>query len=238
MLIVPQNWAENVARVRSRIAAAAQSAGRDLTHVTLVAVSKAQPLEAIRAVHALGVRDFGENYPQEALPKIEACGGESVSWHFIGQLQSNKTRPVATHFNWVHSIDRFAIARRLSEQRPYHAPPLQVCLQVRLAPEPGKAGVAPDELEELARDVSRLERLKLRGLMCLPPPAREPAAQQLPFRRLRELRDELNRKGYALDVLSMGMSDDFETAVAEGATHVRIGTAIFGARPGSIKRES
>lgn len=238
MLIVPQNWAENVARVRSRIAKATRDAGRDPTQVTLVAVSKAQPVEAVRAVHALGVRDFGENYPQEALPKIAACAGEPATWHFIGQLQANKTRPVATHFTWVHSIDRVAIARRLNAQRPYHAPPLQVCLQVRMAPEPGKAGVAPAELEALAHEVSQLERLKLRGLMCLPPPAREAAEQRLPFRRLRELRDALNCKGYALDVLSMGMSDDFETAIAEGATHVRIGTAIFGARPGSAKRET
>jgi hypothetical protein len=238
MLIVPQNWAENVALVRSRMAAAARNAGRDPTQVTLVAVSKAQPVEAVRAVHALGVRDFAENYPQEALPKIEACADQAPSWHFIGQLQSNKTRPVATHFAWVHSVDRLAIARRLNEQRPYHAPPLQVCLQVRLAPEPGKAGVTPDELEALAREVSRFERLKLRGLMCLPQPEREPEQQRLPFCRLRELRDALNRKGYMLDVLSMGMSDDFEAAIAEGATHVRIGTAIFGPRPGSTKRES
>ena len=238
MLIVPQNWAENVAAVRSRIASAAQRAGRDLTHVTLVAVSKAQPIEAVRAVYALGVKDFGENYPQEALPKIEALQRESPDWHFIGQVQSNKTRPIATHFSWVHSIDRIAVARRLSQQRPYHAAPLQICLQVKLATEPGKAGVTPDELQALAGEVSRLERLKLRGLMCLPPPSDDAIRQRSVFRRLRELRDELNAAGHALDVLSMGMSGDFEAAIAEGATHVRIGTAIFGARPVSTKRET
>jgi PLP dependent protein len=238
MLIVPQNWAENVAHVRSRIASAAQGAGRDPTHVTLVAVSKAQPVEAVHAVHALGVKDFGENYPQEALPKIEALERERPEWHFIGQVQSNKTRTIAEHFSWVHSVDRIAIARRLSDQRPYHAPPLQICLQVKLAAEPGKAGVTPEELKALAGEVSRLERLQLRGLMCLPPPSDDATRQRSMFRRLRELRDELNSTGLALDVLSMGMSGDFEAAIAEGATHVRIGTAIFGPRPVSTKRET
>jgi PLP dependent protein len=238
MLIVPQNWAENVAHVRSRIASAAQGAGRDPTHVTLVAVSKAQPVEAVHAVHALGVKDFGENYPQEALPKIEALERARPEWHFIGQVQSNKTRTIAEHFSWVHSIDRIAIARRLSEQRPYHAPRLQICLQVKLAAEPGKAGVTPEELKALAGEVSRLERLQLRGLMCLPPPSDDATRQRSVFRRLRELRDELNSTGLALDVLSMGMSGDFEAAIAEGATHVRIGTAIFGPRPVSTTRET
>ena len=236
MLIVPQNWAENVAVVRSRIAAAARDAGRDPTQVTLVAVSKAQPLEAVRAVQALGVQDFGENYPQEALPKIEALASARANWHFIGQLQSNKTRPIATHFSWVHGLDRVAIARRLNEQRPYHAPQLHVCLQVKLAEEPGKGGVPPAEAEALAREVSGLERLRLRGLMCLPPPTTDVPVQRQRFRALRELRDALNRKGFALDVLSMGMSDDFEAAIAEGATHVRIGTAIFGPRANSRQR--
>jgi PLP dependent protein len=238
MLIVPQNWAESVADVRSRIASAAREAGRDPTHVTLVAVSKAQPIEAVRAVHALGVQDFGENYPQEALPKIAALDRDAPSWHFIGQIQSNKTRPIATHFAWVHSIDRIAIARRLSEQRPYHAAPLQICLQVRLADEPGKAGVPPASLAALAEEVADLERLRLRGLMCLPPPTADADRQRSMFRRLRELRDELNVTGHQLDVLSMGMSGDFEAAIAEGATHVRIGTAIFGARPLSRKRQT
>jgi hypothetical protein len=238
MLIVPQNWAENVANVRSRIATAAKAAGRDPTQITLVAVSKAQPAEAVRAVHALGVRDFGENYPQEALPKIDALPSADTRWHFIGQLQSNKTRPIAARFAWVHGIDRVAIARRLNEQRPYHAPALQVCLQVKLVDEPGKGGVSPQELEALAQEVSRFERLKLRGLMCLPPPTHDVGLQRARFRALRELRDALNLKGRALDVLSMGMSDDFEAAIAEGATHVRIGTAIFGARPSSNQGET
>ncbi|HZF25885.1 MAG TPA: YggS family pyridoxal phosphate-dependent enzyme [Steroidobacteraceae bacterium] len=238
MLIVPQNWAENVANVRSRIAAAAQVANRDPAHITLVAVSKGHPIEAVRAVHALGVADFGENYPQEAQAKIDALPSAGPIWHFIGKMQSNKTRPIAAHFAWVHGIDRIAIARRLHEQRPYHAPALQVCLQVKLADEPGKAGVAPDELAILAREVARFERLQLRGLMCLPPPTDDVATQRMRFRRLRELRDALNDKGHSLDVLSMGMSGDFEAAIAEGATHVRVGTAIFGARPDPKQKES
>ena len=231
MLIVPQNWAENLIRVRSHIAAAAAAAGRDPTHITIVAVSKAQPLEAIRAVHALDVRDFGENYPQEALRKIEAVGDESVRWHFIGHLQANKTRLIAERFAWVHSIDRVQIARRLSAQRPFHAPALNICLQVRLADEPTKGGVAPSELQALAGEVAALDRLKLRGLMCLPPATNDVAQQRRWFAELRNLQSQLNQQGHSLDVLSMGMSGDYVAAVQEGATHLRIGTAIFGERP-------
>jgi PLP dependent protein len=231
MLIVPQNWAENLIRVRSHITAAAAAAGRDPTHITIVAVSKAQPLEAIRAVHALDVRDFGENYPQEALRKIEAVGDESVRWHFIGHLQANKTRLIAERFAWVHSIDRVQIARRLSAQRPFHAPALNVCLQVRLADEPTKGGVAPSELQALAGEVAALDRLKLRGLMCLPPATNDLAQQRRWFAELRNLQSLLNQQGHGLDVLSMGMSGDYVAAVQEGATHLRIGTAIFGERP-------
>lgn len=231
MLIVPQNWAENLFRVRSHINAAAAAAGRDPTQITIVAVSKAQPLEAIRAVRALDVVDFGENYPQEALRKIEALDDESVRWHFIGHLQANKTRLVAEHFAWVHSVDRLPIARRLSSQRPFHAPPLNVCLQVKLVDEPAKAGVAPAQLQALADEVAALDRLRLRGLMCLPPATDDIAQQRGWFAQLRALQSGLNNHGHTLDVLSMGMSGDYGAAVQEGATHVRIGTAIFGERP-------
>jgi pyridoxal phosphate enzyme (YggS family) len=231
MLIVPQNWAENLFRVRSHINAAAAAAGRDPTQITIVAVSKAQPLEAIRAVRALDVVDFGENYPQEALRKIEALDDESVRWHFIGHLQANKTRLVAEHFAWVHSVDRLPIARRLSSQRPFHAPPLNVCLQVKLVDEPAKAGVAPAQLQALADEVAALDRLRLRGLMCLPPATDDVAQQRGWFAQLRALQSKLNNQGHTLDVLSMGMSGDYGAAVQEGATHVRIGTAIFGERP-------
>jgi pyridoxal phosphate enzyme (YggS family) len=231
MLIVPQNWAENLAFVRSHIAAAAAAAGRDPTQITIVAVSKAQPPAAIRAVHALGIADFGESYPQEALAKIGALAEESLTWHFIGRIQSNKTRVIAENFAWVHSVDRAQIARRLSAQRPFHGPPLNVCLQVKLADEPGKAGAAADELESLADEVAGLGRMRLRGLMCLPPASVDETQQRHWFARLRELFLALNKKGHALDVLSMGMSGDYEAAVREGATHLRIGTAIFGPRP-------
>jgi pyridoxal phosphate enzyme (YggS family) len=194
-------------------------------------VSKAQPLEAIRAVRALDVVDFGENYPQEALRKIEALDDESLRWHFIGHLQANKTRLVAERFAWVHSVDRLQIARRLSAQRPFHATPLNVCLQVKLVDEPTKAGVTPAQLKPLADEVAALDRLKLRGLMCLPPATEDVARQRRWFAELRELRAALNEQGHTLDALSMGMSGDYVAAVQEGATHLRIGTAIFGERP-------
>jgi pyridoxal phosphate enzyme (YggS family) len=231
MLIVPQNWAENLFRVRSHINNAAIAAGRDPTQITIVAVSKAQPLEAIRAVRALGVADFGENYPQEAARKIDALGDEALRWHFIGHLQANKTKLIAERFAWVHSVDRLQIARRLSAQRPFHAPPLNVCLQVKLADEPAKAGVPPPDLKALADEVVVLDRIRLRGLMCLPPASDDRAQQRHWFAQLRELRATLNAQGHSLDVLSMGMSGDYEAAVQEGATHLRIGTAIFGPRP-------
>ncbi len=232
MLIVPQNWAENLVRVRLHIANAAAAVAIDPTQITIVAVSKAQPLEAVRAVRALGIADFGENYPQEALKKIEALADPRVRWHFIGHVQANKTRVIAERFAWVHSVDRLQVARRLSAQRPFHAPPLNVCLQVKLEEEPGKSGVSPQALKSLADDVAGLERIRLRGLMCLPPASRDVRQQRRWFAHLRELRSTLNEAGHTLDVLSMGMSDDYEAAVREGATHLRIGTAIFGERPG------
>jgi hypothetical protein len=167
---------------------------------------------------------------QEAVAKIEALRGRRLTWHFIGRVQGNKTREIAEHFQWVHTVDRERIATRLDAQRPPLAPPLEVLLQVRLGDEPAKGGVTPDEVPALADAVSRLPRLRLRGLMCIPPPARDEAAQRVPFRRLRELLEELNQRGHVLDVLSMGMSDDLEAAVLEGATLVRIGTAVFGPR--------
>jgi pyridoxal phosphate enzyme (YggS family) len=182
-------------------------------------------------VRALDVVDFGENYPQEALRKIEALDDESLRWHFIGHLQANKTRLVAERFAWVHSVDRLQIARRLSAQRPFHATPLNVCLQVKLVDEPTKAGVTPAQLKPLADEVAALDRLKLRGLMCLPPATEDVARQRRWFAELRELRAALNEQGHTLDALSMGMSGDYVAAVQEGATHLRIGTAIFGERP-------
>ncbi|MCU0977384.1 MAG: YggS family pyridoxal phosphate-dependent enzyme [Steroidobacteraceae bacterium] len=230
MLTVPQNPASRLAAVRGRIDAAARAAGRDPASVTLIGVSKTQPAEAIRAAAAAGLADVGENYVQEALGKMEALEGVPLTWHFIGPLQSNKTRPVAERFHWVHSVDRLKVARRLSEQRPHHAPPLMVCLQVHLGGEDTKSGVAPAELPALAAGVAALPRLVLRGLMCVPPAEDDPSRQRHWFAELRQLLDRLRADGHRLDVLSMGMSADFELAIAEGATHVRVGTAIFGAR--------
>jgi pyridoxal phosphate enzyme (YggS family) len=230
MLIGPQNLTEHVNQVRSRIRYAALEAGRDPHSVTLMAVTKGKSAESINQAATAGVTDFGENYLKEAIAKIDELGALALTWHYIGQIQSNKTRPIAQHFDWVHSLDRIGIARRLAEQRPFHAPPLQVCLQVALEAEPAKGGVEPDALFELAAEVAQLPRLSLRGLMCIPPPQRDPQAERATFARLRGLKDQLNAKGLKLDTLSMGMSADFESAIAEGATMVRIGTALFGAR--------
>jgi hypothetical protein len=230
MLISPQNSTLDVSHIRDRIHRAAITAGRDPATVTLVAVSKTQPAESIRRAATAGVTDFGENYLKEALPKMDALAELPLRWHFIGGIQSNKTRPIAQRFDWVHSIDRLGIARRLSEQRPFHAVPLNLCIQVELVPEPTKSGIAPSEVEGLAHGIGELPRVKLRGLMCMPPPQRDAAEQRAVFARLRALRDDLNARGLALDTLSMGMSGDFEAAIAEGATLVRIGTALFGSR--------
>jgi pyridoxal phosphate enzyme (YggS family) len=232
MLTGPQFPAARLAAVRQRIERAARRAGRDPGTVTLIGVSKTQPASAVAAAIDAGLADFGENYVQEGVAKLTALRRDGVRWHFIGQLQSNKTKAVAEHFDWVHTVDRPKIAERLSDQRPYHGPPLQVCLQVQVEDEPQKGGVAPAELRRLADAVAALPRLKLRGLMCIPPAYDDEAAQRGAFARLRGLRDELNGAGHSLDVLSMGMSADFEAAILEGATHVRVGTAIFGPRPG------
>jgi hypothetical protein len=226
----PQNLPLRLAEVRARMAQAAAAAGRSAQSVTLLAVGKAQPLEQLAAAAAAGVQDFGENYLEEARPKIAALQDRTLTWHFIGRLQSNKTRPIAEAFAWVHTLDRLKVAERLAAQRPLHAPPLNVCLQVNLAGEISKGGVAPQELPGLAAAVAALPRLKLRGLMCLPPPEQERARQRYWFAQLRMQLERLNGAGAALDTLSMGMSDDFEAAILEGATIVRLGTVLFGPR--------
>jgi hypothetical protein len=230
MLIGPQNLTAPVNRIRAQIALAAEVAGRDPAAVTLVAVTKDKAAEYVRAAATLGVTDFGENYVKEALGKMDELDGLPVRWHFIGALQSNKTRPVAERFAWVHSLDRMSVARRLSEQRPFHAPSLNVCIQVALVDEAAKGGVEPAALAELAHAVAELPRLTLRGLMCLPPSLPDESSQRAMFARLRRHLEELNSQGLGLDTLSMGMSADFQAAIAEGATHVRIGTALFGSR--------
>ena len=198
--------------------------------MTLLAVSKTKPPEAVRAAIAAGQHAFGENHLQDAMTKVEALAGHDVSWHFIGAVQSNKTRPIATHFNWVHSIEREKTAARLSAQRPADREPLDVCIEVNVSGEESKSGVPPEAVEPLARTIRELPGLRLRGLMAIPRPSEGFDSQRIPFRLLREILDDLNAKGLELDTLSMGMTGDLEAAVAEGATIVRIGTAIFGPR--------
>jgi pyridoxal phosphate enzyme (YggS family) len=232
MLTAPQFSPTALHAVRERIARAAAVAGREPGSICLLAVSKQQPVERVQAAYAAGQRDFGENYTQEAVAKVDALAGlTEIRWHFIGQLQGNKTREVAERFAWVHTVDRERIAARLHAQRPHHAPPLEVLIQVRLEDEPGKGGVPPDQVAALATVIGTLTRLRLRGLMCIPPPTPDTAAQRAAFRQLRELLERLNAAGFQLDTLSMGMSDDLEAAILEGATIVRVGTAIFGPRP-------
>jgi pyridoxal phosphate enzyme (YggS family) len=224
----------NLQAVKERIAHAAELVARDPGTISLIAVSKTHPVEAIEAALAAGQRAFGENYVQEALEKMRALAARpearGVEWHMIGPLQSNKTRVVAESFAWVHSIERERIAERLSEQRPAGLAPLNVLLQVNVSGEASKSGIAPDDLAPLARRVAALPRLRLRGLMAIPEPTHDAALQRARFRSLRELLERLRAEGLELDTLSMGMSDDLEAAVAEGATMLRIGTAIFGAR--------
>lgn len=222
--------AARLAAVRARITRATAAAGRDVRSVTLLAVSKGQDVARIRQAMALGLTGFGENYVDEALPKIQALEGSGASWHFIGRLQANKTRPVAQHFAWVHGLDRLRIAERLSAQRPHFAPPLNICVQVNVDADPGKAGVEPEAALPLARQVAQLPHLRLRGLMCMLAHEASPAAQHAHFGRLRQLLDAARAADLPLDTLSMGMSDDMDAAIAEGATLVRIGTALFGPR--------
>jgi len=242
MLIVPQNLIEpsriaaNSARLAARIRAAAQESGRSVDHITLVGASKGQSAAAILAAHAAGVRHFGESYVQDALPKMAAIAanpnpGPPPVWHFIGKLQANKSRAVAENFAWVHTLDRLRLAERLAGQRPYHAPALNVCVQVHIGGEGSKGGAAIAQVPQLLRDIAALPRLKLRGLMCLPPAETDPARQRFWLHQLRDLFESVNADGAGLDTLSMGMSSDLEAAVHEGATLVRIGTDLFGPRP-------
>lgn len=224
--------AENLGQVRQRIARACTEAGRSPQHVTLLAVSKTCPADAVRQALAAGQKAFGENYVQEALEKIAALADRraELEWHLIGPLQSNKTRPVAEAFDWVHTVDRLKTAERLSAQRPAGLAPLNVCLQVNVSGEASKSGVGFDELPALARAVAALPGIRLRGLMAIPEPAEDAAAQRAPHRQLRQALEALRAEGLALDTLSMGMSADLEAAVLEGATIVRVGSAIFGER--------
>jgi len=222
--------ATNLQAVRTRIAAAASAAGRTPESITLLAVSKTKPLADVLAAAAAGQTAFGENYVQEGCEKAAATVDRSLEWHFIGPLQSNKTRLVAEHFAWVHSVDRLKIAERLSAQRPTDLPPLQVCVQVNVSGEASKSGCTPAEALALCQAVAALPNLRLRGLMTIPEPADDAAAQRAPLRRLRELYESIRAAGLPLDTLSMGMTHDLEAAIAEGATIVRVGTAIFGER--------
>jgi len=222
--------AANLQAVRNRIAAACVAAGRPVAEVALLTVSKTWPAAAVREAAAAGQRAFGESYVQEAVPKLAALRDLALEWHFIGPLQGNKTKLVAENFAWVHSVERLKIAERLSAQRPAGLPPLNVCLQVNVSGEASKSGCAPDETPELARAVVQLPNLRLRGLMAIPEPSENSALARRRFASLRELRDSLNEAGLALDTLSMGMSHDLEAAIMEGATIVRVGTAIFGER--------
>lgn len=221
---------ENYRKIQDLLAKAAAEAGRPADQIRLLAVSKTKPVEAILEAAAAGQRDFGENFVQEGLEKIRKCGRDDLVWHFIGHLQSNKTRLVAEHFHWVHTVDRLKIARRLSEQRPRQAQALNVCIEVNIDAEPSKSGVAPKDVAALAHAIAPLPGLRLRGLMCLPAIRQGLEEQRRPFARLRELLTVLNDEGLQLDTLSMGMSADYAAAIHEGATIVRVGTAIFGAR--------
>lgn len=220
----------NLQAVRARIAAAAELAGRAVEDIRLLAVSKTFPPERVREAASAGQRAFGENYVQEGLAKIDALGDLGLEWHFIGPLQSNKTRPVAEHFAWVHGIDRLKIAERLAEARGAERPALQVCIQVNVSGEASKSGVSPGDTAALAHGLAALPNLRLRGLMAIPEPTDDMALARQRFAALRALRDALNREGLALDTLSMGMSHDLEAAILEGATIVRVGSAIFGER--------
>jgi PLP dependent protein len=230
MLSRPQNCSQGARFVQERIAGAARAAGRSVDSVTLLAVSKGQSAAAIDSAAHAGIEHFGENFLQESLPKIAQLAGRELCWHFIGRLQTNKTRAVAENFAWVHGVDRLKIAERLSAQRPYHAPPLNVCLQLHVGGEASKGGVEAADMPALARAVRELPHLRLRGLMCMPPAESAPEQQRRWFRETRLVFDYLNEHGLGLDTLSMGTSADFEAAVAEGATIVRVGTAIFGPR--------
>ena len=221
---------QRLQQLRSRIVAAAGAAGRDPVEIRLIAASKTFDAAAVRDAHAAGQVDFGENYVQEALDKMGELGDLPLVWHFIGPIQSNKTRAIAERFDWVHSVDRLKIAERLSVQRPQSLPPLDICLEVNISGEASKGGVSAEDLPVLAQAVSHLPRLRLRGLMAIPAPSSDSLEQRAAFAAVRRLYEVLRASGYSLDTLSMGMSGDLEAAIAEGATMVRVGTAIFGER--------
>jgi pyridoxal phosphate enzyme (YggS family) len=223
--------ATNLPALRAAVAAAAASAHRSVDSITLVAVSKGHGAGQVRAAAAHGVTDFGESYLQEALPKIDALRELPLSWHFIGRIQANKSAAIAEHFHWVHGVDRLKVAERLSAQRPHYAPPLQLCIQVNIAGERGKAGVDPASAPELARSVAALPRLTLRGLMCILPAGQSAQDNAHAFHALALLLQQINAQGGALDSLSMGMSSDYREAIQQGATLIRVGTALFGPRP-------
>jgi pyridoxal phosphate enzyme (YggS family) len=222
--------AENLHAVRIRIERAARLTGRPASEIALLAVSKTFPESYVEAAYNAGQTAFGESYVQEAVTKITALAPLEVDWHFIGPVQSNKTRAIAEHFSWVHSIERAKVAARLNDARPSHLPPLNVCIQINVSGETTKHGVQPGAERSLAEAIAGLPRLRLRGLMAIPEPGAEPQSRRRPYARLRELKDDLAAQGFALDTLSMGMSEDLEAAVAEGATIVRVGTAIFRSR--------
>ncbi len=226
----PSN-AQRLAAVQTRIQAACEQVGRGPDSVQLLAVSKRHPAPAIRSLHALGQLAFGENYASEMVEKIRHLAELPLEWHYIGPLQSNKTRLIAEHAHWVQSVDRPKLIARLNEQRPAGLPPLHICLQLKLGDEATKSGAAADALPALAEAVAASSRLKLRGLMCIPPRETEPDRQRYWFAQARRAFETLQQRGHALDTLSMGMSHDLEAAIAEGSTMVRIGTALFGPRP-------
>lgn len=221
---------ENFRKIQDLLHREALAAGRRPDHVRLLAVTKGKPAEAVAEAVSAGQREFGENFVQEGIAKIDAVGRDDLVWHFIGHLQSNKTRSVAERFDWVHTLDRAKIAARLSRQRPHYAGDLDVCIEVNVDREEQKAGVLPEDVAALAEEVAGLPKLRLRGLMCIPAERSDPEAQREPFAALREILESLERSGLPLDTLSMGMSADFPAAIREGATIVRIGTALFGPR--------
>ena len=221
---------ENFRKIQDLLAKAAAEASREPGTIRLLAVSKKKPVEAVLQAVSAGQRDFGENFVQEALQKMDEAGRDDLIWHFIGHLQTNKTRPVAERFHWVHTVDRLKIAERLSRQRPHYAGDLNVCIQVNIDSEAAKAGVAPTDLPQLAQAVAELPALKLRGLMCMPAVRPDFEGQRQPFASMLELKDSLEESGISLDTLSMGMTADYRAAIHEGTTIVRIGTALFGER--------
>jgi PLP dependent protein len=231
MLMSPQNLPERINAVLEQVRQAVATAGRSAQSVTVLGIGKGQPPQTLAEAARCGLTQFGESYLQEALEKQAALRELPLTWHFVGRVQANKTRVLAEQFAWVHAVERLKIAERLAAQRPFHAPPLNICLQVNLAAEATKGGVAAAQLPALAAAVAQLPRLKLRGLMCIPPEEAQVARQRAWFAQLRVLRDALNARGLALDTLSMGMSADFQAAIMEGSTIVRLGTALFGARP-------